>query len=144
MSHSTQFVGRGKKKKYSLSSTDSTISSRWMDMILDKLRNYTTRLSLYGAFLVENGIQSGTIRSYFSAIKTILAREKISVNIDSMLLNMLTKACKLVNDSVRNRLPIKSKLLEVLLFELERIFRKQHYLETLYKAMFLIGYCGLF
>ena len=56
--------------------------------------------------------------------------------------------CKLKppkNDSVRTRLPIQAVLLELILFELERIYLKsnQIYLEKLFKAIFILGYYGL-
>ena len=62
---------------------------------------------------------------------------------DELLLNTLAKACRLVNDHVKTRLPIQAALLEMLLFELERIFNKQYYLEILYKTIFILAYYGL-
>ena len=102
------------------------------------------RISLYAAYLVNNGIQSSTLRSYYCAIKSILRDDGYLVNEDKILLNTLAKACKLVNDRVRTHLPIHIKLLELLLFEVERLFTSQPYLETLYKTIFLIAYYGLF
>ena len=61
-----------------------------------------------------------------------------------MLLHTLTRACKLVNDRVKTRLPIQVGLLEILLFKLERLFTNQWYLEIVYKCILLIGYYGLF
>ena len=40
-------------------------------------------------------------------------------------------------------LPAHINLLEILTFEFERMFKTQHYLEILYKTIFLIGYYGL-
>ena len=65
------------------------------------------------------------------------------LNMHSLLLHSLSKACKLQNDRVHVRHPIKTGLLEMLLFEMERIFHKQYYLETLYKTIFLLGYYSL-
>ena len=51
-----------------------------------------------------------------------------------------------MNDKVKVRLPIGVKLLEMLLFELERKFggsSPQPYLEALYKNMFSLAYYGL-
>ena len=61
------------------------------------------------------------------------------------MLGSLTRACKLVNDRVRTRLPIQCGLLELLLFEIQRIFmeKSQLYLEVMYKALFALGYYGL-
>ena len=103
------------------------------------------KLSLYGAFLIEGGIQSSTLKSYFSAIKSIL-REHLSYqwNDDRMVLSSLIKACRLTNDLVKVRLPIHIGLLEILLFEIQRLFGlNQPYLESLYKTIF-IAYYGMF
>ena len=61
-----------------------------------------------------------------------------------ILISSLTRACKLINDTVYHRLPIHLKLLEVILFEIERVFRGKEYLSILYKTIFCIGYYGLF
>ena len=49
-----------------------------------------------------------------------------------------------INDRIRKRLPIHCKLLELLLFETEREFGSQPYLQSLYKTIFSFGYYGLF
>ena len=53
--------------------------------------------------------------------------------------------CKLKppNDRVRTRLPIGCGLLELILFEFQRILDKQSYLLCMYQAMFALGYYGL-
>ena len=58
------------------------------------------------------------------------------------LLHSLTRACRTINDTVKTRLPIHWKLLEVMLFEIQRIYHNQIYLCGLYKAMLAIGYYG--
>ena len=60
-----------------------------------------------------------------------------------MILGSLTKACKLTNDVVRARFPIHCGLLEMILYEIERIFINQPYLTCMYQALFAIGYYGL-
>ena len=40
-------------------------------------------------------------------------------------------------------LPAQIELLEILMFEFERMFKTQYYLEILYKTIFLIRYYGL-
>ena len=65
------------------------------------------RISLYAAFLVDHGIQSSTLRSYYSAIKSILRDDGYFVDDKKVLLNSLARACKLVNDRVVTRLPIR-------------------------------------
>ena len=66
------------------------------------------------------------------------------LNENKMLLNSLTQACRLVNDTVKTRLPIRVGLLEMILFEVEHIFTDQPYLEIMYKALFSLAYYGLF
>ena len=63
-----------------------------------------------------------------------------------VMLTTITKSCKIINDRVFVRLPIRSRLLDEILFELERCFggpQPQPYLEKLYKAAFSIAYYGL-
>ena len=62
---------------------------------------------------------------------------------EKVLLTSLTKACKIKNDVVKTRLPIQCGFLEIILFEIQRIFNKQRYLEQMYKALFAVGYYGL-
>ena len=61
-----------------------------------------------------------------------------------MLLTSIARACRLKNDKVLTRLPIKIGLLETMLFEIERIFESQAYLSLMYKTIFIIAYYGLF
>ena len=51
------------------------------------------------------------------------------------LIASLTRGCKAVNDTVFIRRPVRKPLLEVILFEIERIFPQQHYLTILYRAV---------
>ena len=98
---------------------------------------------LYGAFLVENGAQSATLKSYFSAIKKILINDNYHWDDSLVLLNSLMKACQLKYDRLTTHLPIRTGLLEMILFETERICKKQWYLEVLYKTILLISFHGL-
>ena len=103
------------------------------------------RICLYCAFLVDSGVQSSTLKSYYSAIKAILREDGYTVNDDKVLLTSLARACRLINDKVRTRLPIRKQLLEMILFEIERKYsEKQPYLEILYKTILIIAYYGLF
>ena len=109
-----------------------------------KPKSWEARISLFGAHLFQQGIQSQTLKSYFSAIKTTLKDDGYKWNDDEVVLSSLTRACKLENDTFVPHLPIHKRLLEILLFELERIFSKQPFLEMLYKAFFLTAYYGMF
>ena len=102
------------------------------------------KASLFFAYLIDKGAQSSTIKSYKSAIKSILIDDGYDWRDNRILLNTLTRACKLQNDRVRTRLPIKSGLLELILFEVERICQGQEYLICLHQAILILGYYGLF
>ena len=93
----------------------------------------------------ERGLQSNTCKSYVSAIKRTLIDDGYEWKDDRMLLGALTRACKLVNDQVKTRLPIKCNLLELLLFEIQRQYGAsgQIFLKTLYQAMFALAYYGM-
>ena len=101
------------------------------------------RTTLYCAYLVENKRQSSTVKSYVSAIKSVLVTDGYNWDDRKVLLGAITRACCLKNDIVKTRLPICGKLLELILFELSRIFRGQPYLYHMYRALFAISYYGL-
>ena len=114
-------------------------------MKLDKKpSSWEQRLSLFGAYLVESGKQSSTIRSYFSAIRKILDNDGYELKENVLALHSLTKACRLINDKVTIRRPIHRRLMETMLFEVERIFKDQFYLQILYQTLFILAYYGLF
>ena len=104
------------------------------------------RTALFGAYLVDGGVQSSTLKSYFSAIKHVLKQDGYHWNDQKVLLSSLVSSCKLVNDRVKIRLPIKKGLLEMLLFELQRFYgeeQQQVYLECMYQAIFCLAYYGM-
>ena len=110
-----------------------------------KPTTWEERILLFAAHLIEEKrIQSQLLKSYYSAIKSILRSDDYIVDDNKVYLGSLAKACRLVNDKVRTRLPIQNKLLELLLFKVERIFMDQPYLEIMYKTIFLLAYYGLF
>ena len=138
------------KRKSTRESTYETYYRIWQSfnkfiIKLDyKPKQWEQRLSLYVAYLVEKGAQSATLKSYICEIKKILLDNGYVLNTNSLLLNTLTKACRLVNDTVSARLLIKCRLLEMLLFELGRLFEWQPYLHIMYKCLFILAYYGLF
>ena len=105
------------------------------------------RIALYCGYLIEKGVQSSTLKSYISAIKCILKNDNYEWDENKILFSSITRACKLVNDQVKVRLPIQINLLEMIIFEIERYFNgknnTQLYLETLYKCLFITAYYGL-
>ena len=75
---------------------------------LDRRDNlsWEERTALFGAYLVEGGVQSSTLKSYFSAIKHVLKQDGYIWDDRKALLSSLVKGCKLENDRVKIRLPI--------------------------------------
>ena len=112
---------------------------------LDRNLTWEDRTALFGAYLVDNGIQSSTLKSYFSAIKHVLRQGGYSWNDNTFLLSSLIRSCKLQNDKVKVRLPIKKGLLEMLLFEIKRTYKDagQNYLYDMYIAILCLTYYGM-
>ena len=106
--------------------------------------DWEDRTLLFIAYLVDQGAQSSTVKSYVSAIKKTLVNDKYKWDDSKIILSSITKACKIMNDKIYKHLPIHCGLLELLLFELKRILSTQPYLETLYVALFSLAYYGLF
>ena len=100
---------------------------------------------LFVADLIDRGLQSQSVKSYVSAIKRVLSNDGYEWEENKLVLGSLTRATRIINDSVRTRLPIQCGLLELILFEIERVFatNNQLYLERLYKAIFILGYYGM-
>ena len=83
------------------------------------------RTAMFCTFLIDNGAQSATLKSYISAIKSVLVDEKYPWDDDKAILSSLTKACKQTNDIVTS-LPIHCRLLEVLLLRQKEFFCNNH------------------
>ena len=109
-----------------------------------KPQSWEDRASLFGASLVEEGIQSSTLRSYMSAIKRILIDDGYPWDDTKLLLETLIRGCRVINDHVKTHLPIQSGLLEMILFEIRRMCNNQYYLEILYQTILCLCYYGLF
>ena len=101
------------------------------------------RTAMFCAHLIEKGNQSVTIRSYMSTIKTVLKADQYDWDDRKIWLNSLTRACKISNDTLHCRLPIQKGFLEMILFEIPRIYPQQDYLCKLYQAIISLGYYGL-
>lgn len=100
---------------------------------------------LYASFLGDIGNHSSTVSSYMSAIRYVLRHDGIEVNNSCCKLSSIICSCKLRNDIVTVRRPIRSGLLKLILEKVESIFlgRGQPYLAELYKAIFVSAYYGL-
>ena len=111
---------------------------------LDKRpEKWEDRIHLFIGYKIEQGMQSSSVKTYVSAIKKTLITDGYQWEDKSMLLSSLTKACKIINDKLYTRLPISDNLLELILFEIQRIFNDQVFLELLYKALFSLSYYGM-
>ena len=101
------------------------------------------RTSVFLAYLYDKGRKSATLKSYVSAIKSVLTDDGYIWDDNKVQFNNLTRACRVHNDEVYNRLPIQIGLLELILMQLNNIFNKQAYLLILYRTLFLLAYYGL-
>ena len=101
-------------------------------------------ITLFVGHLIQEGKKSSTIKSYLSAIRVVLKIDGHEIATDSYVLTVLVKACKLKNDKILARFPICHSMLEILIKQLPVILDGQQYLMTLYKALFLTTYVGLF
>ena len=112
---------------------------------LDKMpKSWEDRLSLYCAYIIGiKHLKSSTVKTYISGIKHILRTDGYEWDDGKILLNTLTKSCKLKNDKLKVRLPIQKGLLELILFRLQRKYQNQPYLEAMYICAYLLQYYGL-
>ena len=94
--------------------------------------------------MVSKGAKSTMIRSYLSAIKAVLKDDEYQWDDNKVILDSLIKGCRLINDKVKTRLPIHVKLLELMLFEIARIYGTQPFLKILYQTILSMGYYGMF
>ena len=140
------------KNRQTRESTTNNYLSIWRHLnrfiiSLDHKENlcWEEKTALFGAYLVDGGVQSSTLKSYFSAIKHVLRQDGYEWNDRKVLLSSLVRGCGLENDKVKIRLPIQKGLMELLLFELARIFDSdpQPYLKSLYQTMFCLAYYGM-
>ena len=83
------------------------------------------------------------MRTYISALRGVLAEDNIDVPENCFMLNSLTRACHLKNDSLIIRLPIHKDLLHLILKNLRVFYATQPYLSTMYSALYLSAYYGL-
>ena len=99
------------------------------------------RLILFVGYLIEyKKVQSQTMKSYISVIKTVLQDDGFELNEDRFALSALIWACHFRNDRVRARFPIKKLMCLELLYFLQQ---GQGYLAAAYMALFSTAYFGL-
>ena len=112
-----------------------------------KPESWEDRVTLFVGYLIEEKkAKSNTIRSYVSAIRSVLMEDGIILSENKFLLSSLTRACRFINDKVKTRLPIHKEMMDILALQVEDDFLNldQVYLATLYKAVFCTAYYGLF
>ena len=73
----------------------------------NKPEQWEDRITLFVGFLIQNGKKSTTIRSYVSAMKSILWDLEVELTEDRLLLSALTCACKIQNDIFQLKIPIE-------------------------------------
>ena len=101
-----------------------------------KPTSWEDRLTLFVGYLVNDGKKAATIKSYVSALKAVLMEIKVELTPDMFLITSLTRACCLINDHVRTRLPILKGQLNMILKQTLIRFQGQPYLTVLYRAIF--------
>ena len=103
-------------------------------------------MSLYVSYLINSNIKSNTIKCYISAICAILSEVQVELNEDKILLSSLTRACRIHNNRITTKLPIKKGLVNLLIHSLQDYYANnpQVYLTKLFAAMFSTTYYGLF
>ena len=100
-----------------------------------KPNSWEERVTLFIGHKIDQGMQSSTVKCYVSAIKKMLVNDGYPWDDQKILLGSLTKACRIINDRVYTRLPIQCSLLEMILFEIHRIFDIQVYLQSMYNSI---------
>ena len=101
------------------------------------------RVTLFCAYLIRiEKKQPSTVKSYVSAIKSKLIADNDDWNDKLVLLSSLINNCRLHNEEVRTRLPIRRPLLITLLYETNRLFNSVYNI-VMYQAFFSFLYYGL-
>ena len=139
------------KNEQNRSSTKANYYSIWKKFNLFFIQldikpdSWEERLILFVGYLIDKRRKSSTIRSYISAIKSVLKQDGEDLKENVYLLKSLTKACKLKNDKVHTQLPIRKNLLKLIVDNVHKIFKSpQEYLVKMYQALFITAYYGLF
>ena len=110
-----------------------------------KPKEWEECLTLYVAYLVDQTIKSSTIKSYISVIKVVLRDVNIKLQEDQILLALLTRACRLHNDTISAHLLIRKGLVKLIVDAISFVFQgMQPYLCCMYRALILVTYYGLF
>ena len=109
-----------------------------------KPNTWEDTLILFIRFLVNKKRKLSTVKCYISAIKAVLDIDGHPINEDKATLKALVRACRLHNDNIDVRFPIKRGLLQLIINGVKEIYANQPYLSALYQALFATAYFGLF
>ena len=99
---------------------------------------------LFVGHLINENKQSLTIKSYLSAIRTVLKQDRIKLQEDEFLGSSLTHTCRLQNDRLKLRLPIQKGIIVRQVGYIFEVKQNQPYLSLLYQTLFTVAYYGLF
>ena len=107
-----------------------------------KMTSWEESTSLYCTYLINKGAQSATIKSYVSAIKTKLRTDGYHWNEETFMFNALTRACKIKNDVVQDRRPIRKNLLTCILYQTDETIQEK-YVKIMFLSAFQNAYYGM-
>ena len=112
-----------------------------------KQDNWEDRLTLLVGYLVDQNRKAATVKSYISAIKSVLKEDAYELSENTYLLTSLIKACRYRNNRVSLRLPIQKDMVNAILTKIDQTYstntNNQPYLAMLYKTMISTSYYGL-
>ena len=86
---------------------------------------WEVRIILFAVYLIDQNKKSMTVKSYISAIKTILVEDAILMCENKYLLSSITRACKLTRDTVTLHLPISQQMLNMLIKTTAQFFMQK-------------------
>ena len=123
-----------------------TIFNKFYIKLDVKPRSWEQQIILFMGFLVDSKLKSSTVKSYISAIRSVLSDLNVRILQENFTLAALTRACRIRNDELVIRLPIQKDLINLILDCLHTNFAKlgQFYLLNLYMSVFATAYFGLF
>ena len=84
--------------------------------------NWEDRIVLFAAYLINKNRKAATVKSYVSAIKSVLREDNFTISDDRFLLNSLIKACRYRNNQARLHFSIQKPLLLTILRQIRSIY----------------------
>ena len=90
-----------------------------------KPKPWDDRIMLYVAYLIDTNHRPATIKSYVLAIRAVLKNLGVCLVKDNAVLASLLRACRLKNNQIQTRLPIRKGLMQILISSVDRLFQPQ-------------------